>query len=628
MNRKLLEYYNRELTYLREMGAEFAESYPKVAGRLGMQGIDVADPYIERLLEGVAFLTSRVQLKMDAEFPRFSQRLLEVIYPNYLAPTPSMAIAEIQPDSNKGDISAGFLVPRGTMLDSQVLKKNGITCSYTTAQDVRLQPVRLKSVELGGIPADLPLASLGLQHNGCVSALRIKLECYETVTLNNLKLDQLMFYLSGSDLHAQQLQELIMQHTVGLLCQTVETQPQRRVLPEHLLRQEGFEPEQALLPNDLRNFDGYRLLQEYFAFPARFQFFSIAGLQPLLQNVPEGKKAPRQFEVILLLDKQDAALEQVVDLNHLALHCTPVINLFPKTADRISINEKNHEYHLVVDNIRPLDYEIFAVQRLIGSSREKSHEQEFRHFYATKSADDNNYGAYFSLRREQRPLSERARRYGTRSGYIGSEVFISLVDEHQSPWRSDLKYLSADVLCTSRDLPLALLQQEQGNFVMPDSLPVKRIAMKKGPTLPKAALSEGMITWQLISQLQLNYLSLMDTDPVQGAASLRQLLSLYGDSSEPAIAKQIKGIRHCNLKPIFRRVPEPGPIVFARGIAIDLTVDEQAFSGGSAYLLGCVLERLFSRMVSINSFTEMTLISQQRGEIAWWQARLGKRALI
>ena len=123
MESKLLEYYNRELAYLREMGAEFAERYPKVAGRLGMRGIEVADPYTERLMEGFAFLTSRVQMKMDAEFPRFSQRLLEMIAPNYLAPTPSMAIAEIQPDSTRGDLSNGFKVPRGTMMDSLALKK-------------------------------------------------------------------------------------------------------------------------------------------------------------------------------------------------------------------------------------------------------------------------------------------------------------------------------------------------------------------------------------------------------------------------------------------------------------------------------------------------------------------------
>ncbi|PYA96593.1 type VI secretion system baseplate subunit TssF, partial [Serratia marcescens] len=477
MDSKLLDYYNRELAYLREMGAEFAEQYPKVAGRLGMRGIDVADPYIERLMEGFAFLTSRVQLKMDAEFPRFSQRLLEIIYPNYLSPTPSMAIAELQPDSSKGDISNGFVVPRGTMMDSQTLKKSGITCSYTTAHDVTLQPVRIAGVELGGIPADIPLASLGLQHSGCVSALRIRLECYESVTLNNLQLDQLMFYLAGPDMQAQQLLELLMQHSVGLVCQTVEPQPQRRALALDGLRQEGFAADQALLPNDLRNFEGYRLLQEYFAFPARFQFFSVNGLRPLLQSVREGKKALRQFEIVVLLDRHDAALERVVDAAHLALHCTPVINLFPKIAERIAINEKNHEYHLVVDNIRPLDYEVFSVQRLGGSASEKRYEQEFRPFYSTLSADDGNYGAYFSLRREQRTLSEHARRYGTRTGYAGSEVFVSLVDERQSPWHSDLKYLTADVLCTSRDLPLMLLQQDQGNFVMPDSIPIKQVSL-------------------------------------------------------------------------------------------------------------------------------------------------------
>ncbi|MFD1200016.1 type VI secretion system baseplate subunit TssF [Brucella gallinifaecis] len=628
MESRFLDYYNRELVYLREMGAEFAEQYPKVAGRLGMCGIDVADSYIERLMEGFAFLTARIQLKMDAAFPCFSQSLLEIIYPNYLSPTPSMAIAELHPDSSKGGISNGFMVPRGTIMDSQTLKKDGTTCSYTTAHDVMLQPVRLVSAELGGIPADIPLISLGLHNSSCLSALRIRLECYESVALNDLHLDQLMFYLAGPEMHAQQLLELLMQHSVGLICQTVEAQPQRQALPLDALCQEGFAADQALLPNDLRNFEGYRLLQEYFAFPARCQFFSISGLGLLLQRVRKEKKALRQFEIVVLLDRQNAALEQLVDVNHFALHCTPVINLFPKTAERITVDETKHEYHLVVDKLRPLDYEVFSVQRLVGNASEKRDEQEFRSFYNTLTADSGNYGAYFSLRREPRLLSERARRYGTRTGYAGSEVFISVVDEQQSPWHNDLKYLTANVLCTSRDLPLLLRQQDQSNFMISDSIPVKQISLRKGPTPPRPALAQGIVTWRLISQLQLNYLSLMDATPEQGAASLRQLLGLYGNSSEPAVAKQILGVRHCNLHPIHRRVPEPGPIVFARGIAIDLKVDEQAFSGSSPYIFGSVLERVFSRLVAMNSFTEMTLSSEQRGKIAHWGARMGKRMLI
>lgn len=623
MDSKLLEYYNRELAYLREMGAEFAERYPKVAGRLGMRGIDVADPYVERMMEGFAFLTSRVQLKMDAEFPRFSQRLLEMIAPGYLAPTPSMAIAELHPDSKKGDINHGFLVPRGTMMDSQLLKKNGITCSYTTAHDVTLLPLMIKQVELGGVPADIPLGQMGLSQRGAVSALRIRLSCESTTTLDHLDFDRLEFFLSGPDIEALKLLELLMEHTVGIFCQTAGSAPRRHVLKDDALMQEGFASDQALLPDDLRNFSGYRLLQEYFAFPARFQFISISQLRPLLAQA----SGEREFEIVLLLDKADAALERVVDHSHLALHCTPVINLFPRVAERQKLSESRYEYHLVVDNIRPLDYEVYSVQKLYGTLEGQREEQIFRAFWSTYSHDSGDYGAYFSLRREQRTLSEHAQRYGARTGYVGSEVFLSLVDEQHTPWRDDLRYITAEVLCTSRDLPL-LLQQDQQGFKLPDSVPAAGVTLRRGPTPPREPLAEGLAAWRLISHLQMNYLSLMDSDDGEGAAALRQMLALYANLAEAPVARQIEGIRHCQLRPVNRRVPEPGPIVFARGIGIELTVDEQAFSGSSPWLFGSVLERLFSRLVASNSFTEMTLNSQQRGEVGYWPPRMGKRALI
>lgn len=622
MDSKLLDYYNRELAYLREMGAEFAQRYPKVAGRLGMRGIEVADPYTERLMEGFAFLTSRVQLKMDAEFPRFSQRLLEMIAPNYLAPTPSMAIAELHPDSSKGDIRNGFNVPRGTMMDSQTLKKSGVTCSYTTAQDVMLQPIRIKQVELGGVPADAPLNQLGLSQRGAASALRIRIECDDAVLLNHLSFDNLTFFLSGPDIQATKLLELIMAHGVGQFCQTIEKQPQRLTLADDALRHEGFAADQALLPEDMRNFDGYRLLHEYFAFPQRFQFFSLHGLRPLLSR----STSAREFEIVVLLDKSEPALERVVDVSHLALHCTPVINLFPRVAQRQKLNEGQFEYHLVVDNIRPLDYEVFSVSKLYASGGKQ--EQIFRPFWSTYGSDDGNYGAYFSLRREQRTLSEQAQRYGTRTGYVGSEVFLTMVDEKQSPWNDELTHFTANVLCTSRDLPLMLIQQGQANFVMPDSIPVKQLTLRKGPTPPRPSLAEGLNTWRLVSHLQMNYLSLMEQDQGKGSGALRQMLGLYANLAEAPIARQIEGIRDCQLRAVNRRVPEPGPIVFARGVGIELKVDEQAFSGSSPWLMGSVLERVFSRLVSMNSFTEMSLSSQQRGDIGWWAPRMGKRTLL
>lgn len=624
MDSKLLEYYNRELVYLREMGKEFAERYPKVANRLGMHGIDVVDPYVERLMEGFAFLTSRIQLKMDAEFPHFSEHLLEMLYPNYLSPTPSMAIVELQPDTSKGDISHGFLVPRGTIMHCQTLKKDGITFHYATTQDVTLQPLHLQHVELGKIPANLPLVALNLHQYGAVSALRIHLKCKEKFFLNELALNKLVFFLSGPDIQSQQLLELIMEHSVGMVCKTLGDTPQYQVLPDIFPHHEGFDDDQSLLPNDPRNFSGYRQLQEYFTFPARFQFFSISGMGSLLKQTEE----KNEFELILLLNKVDADLERLIDASYLTLNSTPVINLFPKVTERVTVEENSNEYHLVVDNTRPLDYEIFSVQRLRGVDITHKETRVFRPFWSTFSDDKNNYGAYFSLRRDPRILSEQARQYGTRSSYVGTETFVSIVDEQHSPWPNKLKFLTADIMCTNRDLSAMLRQQDLDNFAMLDSIPINKIMFLKRPTAPRPALAQGSASWNLISQLQLNYSHFMDKNDEKGTQALRQLLSLYANLAEPAIIRQINGIRHCSLKTIYRRVPVPGPIVFARGVSIRLEVNEQEFAGTSPWLLGSVLEKLFSNLVTMNSFTEMTLYSQQRGNIGFWPAQMGNKKLI
>ena len=143
MHPRLLEYYNQELGHIREMGAEFAREFPKIAARLSMEGLEVADPYVERLLEGFAFVASRTQLKLDAEFPRFTQHLLEIVYPHYLAPTPAMMIVEFQPRAGDPALGEGVAVPRGSALRSVIPKGEQTACEFRTAHDVTLWPIEL-----------------------------------------------------------------------------------------------------------------------------------------------------------------------------------------------------------------------------------------------------------------------------------------------------------------------------------------------------------------------------------------------------------------------------------------------------------------------------------------------------
>ena len=629
MNPSLLDYYNRELAYLREMGAEFASHYPKVAGRLGMNGTEVADPYVERLLEGVGFLTARIQMKMDAEFPRFSQRLLEIVHPNYLAPTPSMAIVQLQPGMNEGALAKGFPLPRGTLLRAGLAPHEQTHCEFSTGHEVMLWPLRIAHAELTDAPLDLPLSRFGFggRASPVRSALRLRIEVCGGALLGELDLDRLEFFLNGQDVHTSRLLELLIGRCCGVLCHGTD-RPARTIarLDADALQHEGFNASQALLPVDARVFQGYRLLQEYAAFAERFLFFSINGLKPQLRRLAQ-EGPVKVFELTLLLEDAAPELYEVITAEHLALHCVPVINLTPRRADRIVVTPRQHEHHVVIERTRPTDFEVFCITRLTGHAA-SGPSREFRPFYRSVSDDGGDYSAYYALRREPRIVTDIARQTGTRSAYTGSEVFVSLVDRDEAPYSEQLRHLSVETLCTNRDLPLLLPRGGETDFSLRVSAPVSAIRILKGPSRPRPALADGAATWRLISQLGLNYTDMSDADDREGARAMRELLQSYAPMADAAYSRQVQGLRHIRMSPVYRRLPHPGPIQMGRAVRIDLSVDESAFSGSSPFVLGAVLEQFFARHVSINTMTEMVLSTQQRGQVARWTPRMGSRAVI
>ena len=282
-----------------------------------------------------------------------------------------------------------------------------------------------------------------------------------------------------------------------------------------------------------------------------------------------------------------------------------------------------------MDRGRPLDFEIHSISRVTGHQSDSDREITFQPFYAAADIDRRGSGAYFSVRREQRLLSEKARRNGPRTGYIGSECFISLVDTHEAPYSSDLRQITVEALCTNRDLPLLTPMGNAGSdLTLLASAPVDDIRFVAGPTRPTTALAEREITWRLISHLSLNYLTLTDLSAEQGASALRELLGLYARLGSVGADAQISAVQKLAVKSVNRRVPGRGPIVFGRGVQLDLTLDEIPLAGVSPWLLGAVLEQFFARHVGLNSFTEFAMRSTQRGLIASWQPRIGRRPSV
>jgi type VI secretion system protein ImpG len=623
MDPRLLEYYNRELTYLREMGAEFATQFPKIASRLGMQGIDVADPYVERLLEGFAFLAARIHVKYDAEFPRFSQRLLEVIYPNYLAPTPAMCVVKLELPDDKASIQNKAIIKAGSVMRSRIPNGERTACEFSTAHDVQLLPIEIASGAIAGAPQDIVWSRLPLRATVRAS-VRIRLRFVVPIDFTKFTFDRIDFFLNGRDDVVSHIYERIFSNCLGIIV----NDPEHPGVSETFLEpdsivQLGFDDSEAMLPYHARGFQGYRLLHEYFAFPARYWFFGVKGLTNALKRLQS-----QEFEICVLLDRECADLESIVDSSYFELHCTPAVNLTERRIDRILLTGERVEHHVVADRSRPIDYEVYSIREASGVTPENAVVTQFKPFYSMVSSDSTRgIGAYFSIRREPRLTSDTVRRYGQRTSYVGSEVFISLVDQTEAPYRTDIQHLSLSAMVTNRDLPLMMPVGGGSDFTLVLSSPVKSIKVLRGPSKPTSAIAEQEITWRLIGHLSLNYLALTEVSDTVRAGALRELLNLYSALSEPVIIKQIEGVSAFSLNAITRRLPGQGPLVFGRGVGGKLEIDESAFAGMSPYLFGAVLERYFARHVSINSFTEMSLHSSSRGEISKWPPRFGARSI-
>lgn len=625
MDPRLLDYYNQELLHIREGAAEFAREFPKIAARLGLdaEAKECPDPYVERLLEGFAYLTGRVQLKIDSEFPVFTQNLLEMVYPGYQAPTPSMAIVQFQVDLDEPALAQGFDLPRDTVLRTRLRPGESTACVFRTAHPLKLWPIRLTQAQYQGYAPSIA-GNIDLPKKAR-AALSIKLQSTAGLNFRQLAIDRLSLHLAGEEGTAYKLYEQICANTIAILIRPGDGKADwTELLDSGAVQPGGFAAEDALLPHSPRAFDGYRLLKEYSAFPARYLFVDLVGLNPAVSRC-----AGDSLEIMLLFDKTDATLEKTIDAGNFALNAVPAVNLFPKRADRIHLDDRNHEFHVVPERTRPMDYEIHSITGVAGYGTGVEVVQEFEPFYAIHDQVVTQDGAYYALRRTPRVLSSAQKLKGPRSGYVGTEVALSLVDPSQAPYSSALTQLSVNTLCTNRDLPLFLSLGSNNDFSLEVAAPVSGIRCIKGPTRPTAPVLEGETPWRLISHLSLNYLSLIDADPREGAAALREILGLYGMDLQSPLRKQLEGVQSVGARQIIHRIPSAsGPIAFGRGVEIQLSFEERPFEGSGIYLLGAVLERYFARHASLNSFTQTVLHSVSRGEIKRWPPRLGQRQVI
>jgi type VI secretion system protein ImpG len=629
MRDELLGYYERELIFLRRMGAEFARKYPKIAARLLIDDEKIEDPHVERMVEAFALLAGRIGLKLDDELPEITESFLNVLYPHYLSPIPSLAISQFTYGSPKDKLSGAQVLDRGARLNSRPV--DGTPCQFHTAYDVQLLPIEVESAALES-PA--PKDSRG-KYSNCY--IRLSMRCYGNANLHELKYagrdgvpDFLRFYIDGDPQLVFPLYELLFNHATrvefrpreapigdksSVFTDIAKGGPQPVFLPAHeALRPVGFDEREALLPYSKRSFMGYRLLTEYFAFPYKFLFVDVHGLDRAIRS-----KFGSHFDLYIHLKDVTPPVAPVTE-ETFRLGCTPIVNLFSRLTDPIYVSQQKFEYQVLPDVHRQNTTEIYSVDQVYSTDSRTNVTREFSPFYSLKHV----YGEDV-----QKTFWYAARRHSQRPDDAGTEIYMSLVDGSFNPKAPAVDILNVRATCTNRDLPGRLpFGGKEGDFEVEGSALLSRVRCLTKPTETIRPPLRRSLQWRLISHLNLNYLSLLKSEDGSPTA-LREILGLYNFNDSLVTRRQILGIVDVTSKRAVRQIGERVGTGFVRGNETVITFDEDQFVGSGLYLFAVVLDRFLGLYTSVNSFNQLSIRTLQREEIVKeFAARAGEQELL
>jgi type VI secretion system protein ImpG len=624
MRDELLGYYERELIFLRRMGADFAKKYPKIAARLLLDEEKIEDPHVERMVEAFALLAGRVSLKLDDELPEITESFLNVLYPHYLSPIPSMAIAQFSFGSPTDKVTNVQKLERNSKLYSRPIE--GTPCRFRTCYTTQLFPLELQSAKLES-PA--PKDARG---KFAESYIRLSMRCFGDANLHELKIgetgeppESLRFFLNGDPQLTFPLYEMIFNHASAVEFRAKETPigdksmstmtniplapPKPVILSADAIRQVGFDEPQGMLPYTKRSFIGYRLLTEYFTFPYKFMFFDIFGLDKAIL-----KKFGSHFDIIIHL-KDIAPPRSEITADNFKLGCTPIVNLFSQTADPIYLSQKKYEYHVIPDVHRQNTTEIYSIDEVNSTDPQSNTNRTFEPFYSQKHA----YGEQM-----EKVFWYANRRQSNRQDDDGTEIFMTTVDMQFNPRTPAAEVLTVKTTCTNRDLPARLpFGGKDNDFEVEGTALLSRVRCLTKPSETIRPPQRRAAQWRLISHLNLNHLSLTSTD------ALQEILQLYNFDDSSATRKQILGIKSVESRKIVKQIGGRVGTGFVRGLETTIEFDEEEFVGSSYFLFSCVLERFLGVYASLNSFNQLVIKTKQReGVVKRFEARAGEQILL
>ncbi|MCH8806949.1 MAG: type VI secretion system baseplate subunit TssF [Planctomycetes bacterium] len=581
-------YYQEELAFLRDMGKEFAAANPTVAHMLETAG---ADPDVERLLEGIAFLTGRVRQKLDDEIPELFQSMMSLLWPHYLRPVPSTCIVAFQPIADQ--ISDLVRVPRGTEVESVPVE--GTACRFRTCFEVELGPYEIHSAEL-----ELPMAS--------EARLRIVVRATGKVPFERMGLKRLRLFLADDVVQASSLYLWLMRYANHVELRDPATARTYR-LPATTIRPGGLGADESILPYPAHSFTGYRLLQEYFTCPTKFSFIEFTGLERTA-----AMEGADRFEIIVPFSRQPEDTQRVTK-DSLKPFCSPVVNLFDHPADGIRVDHSRTQYRIRPGTVGspPEHYEIYSVDNVVGLVQGEAQRRDYPPLHAFQHGlGESGEGIYYQTRLYDAVVGE------------GTDTYISFVAADQRNVVPPTETISIDLTASNRNLASRL---RLGDVHVPTASSPEFAKFRDVTPVTRSLrppLGRGL-HWRLISHLSLNYLSLTSVEALRGILELYNYQALYDRQAARENILRLEGLLSLDAKPVERLI-RGSPV---RGTRIDLSMNEDSFAGeGDMYLFATVLNEFFALYASLNSFSELHVRGTRFGEVYDWTPRLGQQSIL
>jgi len=585
----LKQLFRDELAYLRLLGKEFAEQNPGLSRFLSDKS---TDPDIERLLEGFAFLSARLRHKIEDDFPELTHSLLSLLWPNYLRPVPSITIVQFSPIARA--ITEKQILPRGAGLHSQPV--DGTRCRFRTSHEVPVYPLTLASVD-----------STDSREN---TVIGLDFKTLSSIPFSETGCDHLPIYISEDDYTAQTLYLWVFQYLEQI--RIITDNGNVTLLPATCVKPIGFSADDALLPYPDNVFDGYRILQEYLVCPERFYFFDITQLDTVWPTATlEGIRIELCFNRPL---PEDIKVRQ----NSFALYCTPAVNLFMHDADPIGLTGKSAEYLVRPSAHNPQHYEIFSIDKVFGSvvrgrGRERRNYRRFESFEHEIERIAGQPVFYFQ---------NRIRNSISNNGF---DNYIRFMREDETQFTtSDSETISIELTCSNRDLPHALAV---GDVCIPTDQTPSFVSFRNitRPTLALRPILDETLYWQLVSNMSLNYRSLLKPGPLRNIIRAYDFRAAVDQQARRHSQQRLAGIKDINTKSVdylFEGIP-------VRGLKSELSLNPAGFfCEGEMFLFGSVLSHFFSLFSSINSFHQLDVINTLNKEVYSWPLKIGNQPVI